>query len=193
MSTQPRAFVITMANEIDVPNNWRTDVRNALALLIFIALLGASAPTPAAGEQSPQAASAATPSVDEVVRAVRSDLQSKRTEVIAKNVTLTAEQSTVFWPLFNQYQQEQNAIMDEQMKEMQRYVDLYQTLDDVEAIALVNAHLERDARMAALRQRWFGEFLKVLPAKLAVRVIQIDRRISLTHQIEFASRIPLAP
>jgi hypothetical protein len=45
--------------------------------------------------------------------------------------------------------------------------------------------------MAMLRQRWLGEFQKVLPTKLAVLVMQIDRRISLVHQLEFASRIPL--
>jgi len=163
-------------------------MRDILALFIATAVLAGSALV--RGEQSQSAA--APQSVDDVVKAVRSDLQSKRADVIAKNVTLTAEQAVAFWPLFNQYQQEQNAIMDEQMKAMQRYVDFYQTLDDAEAMALLNAHFDRDQRMNALRQRWLGEFLKVLPPRLVVRVMQIDRRISLAHQIEFTSRIPLA-
>jgi hypothetical protein len=45
--------------------------------------------------------------------------------------------------------------------------------------------------MATLRQKWLGEFVKVLPVKTAALVIQIDRRISLVHQLEFVSRIPL--
>ena len=163
-------------------------MRDILALFIATAVLAGSALV--RGEHSQSAA--APQSVDDVVKAVRSDLQSKRADVIAKNVTLTAEQAVAFWPLFNQYQQEQNAIMDEQMKAMQRYVDFYQTLDDAEAMALLNAHFDRDQRMNALRQRWLGEFLKVLPPRLVVRVMQIDRRISLAHQIEFTSRIPLA-
>jgi len=163
-------------------------MRDILALFIATAVLAGSALV--RGEQSQSAA--APSSVDDVVKAVRRDLQSKRADVIAKNVTLTAEQAVAFWPLFNQYQQEQNAIMDEQMKAMQRYVDFYQTLDDAEAMALLNAHFDRDQRMNALRQRWLGEFLKVLPPRLVVRVMQIDRRISLAHQIEFTSRIPLA-
>jgi hypothetical protein len=56
----------------------------------------------------------------------------------------------------------------------------------------MKAHLERDAKMNALRQRWLGEFQKVLPPKLAVRAMQIDRRLSLVAQMEVASRIPLA-
>ena len=46
--------------------------------------------------------------------------------------------------------------------------------------------------MNALRKKWLGEFNKVLGAKLAVRVMQIDRRLSLAHQLEFATRIPLS-
>ena len=160
-----------------------------LPLIVLVSLIGVPA---LARAEEPQPAAGAPQSVDDVVKAVRSDLQSKRAEVIAKNLTLTAEQAVAFWPLFNQYQQEQNAIMDEQMKAMQRYVDFYQTLDDAEAVALLNAHFDRDARMNELRRRWFGQFLSVLPPRLAVRVLQIDRRLSLAHQIEFTSRIPLA-
>jgi hypothetical protein len=56
---------------------------------------------------------------------------------------------------------------------------------------LINAHFDRDSRLNALRQRWLGEFQKVLPTRTAVRVMQIDRRLSLVHQIEFAAEIPL--
>jgi hypothetical protein len=45
--------------------------------------------------------------------------------------------------------------------------------------------------MNALRQKYLGEFQKVLPTKLAVRAIQIDRRLALATQMEIASRIPL--
>ena len=45
--------------------------------------------------------------------------------------------------------------------------------------------------MNALRQQWLGEFQKVLPGRLAARVIQVDRRISLAQQMEISSQIPL--
>jgi hypothetical protein len=46
--------------------------------------------------------------------------------------------------------------------------------------------------MTTLRKKWLGEFQKVLGTKLAERVMQIDRRLSLAHQLQFASKIPLA-
>src|SRR4030095_15067089 len=148
----------------------------------------AFAQAPARQSQPPGTASL---TADDVLKTMRADMQGSRADIMAKNLTLTAEQAAKFWPVFEKYQQEQNVIMDEQMKGIQRYADSYETLDDAGALALVNAHFERDAKMNALRQKWLGEFQKVLPTKLAARAMQIDRRLSLVHQMEFAARIPL--
>jgi Spy/CpxP family protein refolding chaperone len=173
-------------------------VRNIVSIVLAVALLSVSAfawtqarqGQPAPPQTTSQAAKAPT-SVDDTLRAVRSDLQGERADIIAKNVTLTAEQAAKFWPVFQQYQEEQNAIMDAQLKGIQQYVDNYERLDDAGALALITAHFDRDTRMNALRQKWLGEFQKVLPVKTAVRVIQIDRRLSLAHQMEFSALIPL--
>jgi len=109
----------------------------------------------AARRQAPQTATPA-PNVEEVLKAMRADMQSTRADVMAKNLTLTAEQASKFWPVFEQYQKEQNVIMDEQLKNLQKYAESYQTLDDAGALALMTAHLDRDAKMTALRLHWLG-------------------------------------
>jgi Spy/CpxP family protein refolding chaperone len=165
-------------------------MRRTLASLVVACFVAASAQAQAPAQQAATTKpSAAT--VDSVLKAVRADLQSTRADIMAKNLTLTAEQAAKFWPVFDAYQKEQNAIMDEQLKGVQKYVESYQTLDDASALALMTAHLDRDAKMNALRQKWLGEFQKVLPARLAARAMQIDRRLSLAAQLEIAARIPL--
>ena len=140
-----------------------------------------------------QARPAAKPlSIDEVLTAYRADLQANRADVIRKNVPLTREQADRFWPMFERYEKEQSAIMDAQLRGIQNYILNSETMDDGAALSLAQAHLDRDANMAALRRQWLQEFLTVLPTKLAVRVIQIDRRISLAQQTEFTAQIPLA-
>jgi Spy/CpxP family protein refolding chaperone len=155
-----------------------------------LTLLSVSAAAWTAARQA-QTAPAAPPTIDDVLKALRGDLQGERADIIAKNITLTSEQAAKFWPVFEKYQKEQNAIMDEQLKGLQQYVDTADRLDDAGALAMMKTHLDRDARMVALRQKWLPSFQEVLPTKLAVRVMQIDRRLSLAHQVEFSSRIPL--
>ena len=48
------------------------------------------------------------------------------------------------------------------------------------------------ADMVALREKWLGEFQGVLGTKLAVRAMQVDRRVSLIQQFQLTTRIPLA-
>ena len=166
-------------------------MRNALVFLLGTCLISLSAGAWAVARQS--SPSPVTPEiVDEMLQAVRADLQTDRADIIAKNVTLTSAQAAKFWPLYESYQSQQNVIMDDQLKGLQRYIDGFDSLDDAGALGLINAHFERDARMNELRKKWLGEFINVLGVKLAVRVMQIDRRLSLAHQLQFASKIPLA-
>ena len=166
-------------------------MRNTFKFVMSLGIASLVAVVSTAAQQAPPAPAAA-PTVDDVLKAVRSDMQSSRADIMAKNLTLTADQAAKFWPLFDKYQKEQNVIMDDHLKGIQKFVDTYQTMDDTAALAFINAHFDRDAKMNALRQKWLGEFQKVLPTKLAVRVMQIDRRLSLLAQFQVTTRIPLA-
>ena len=169
-------------------------MRKTFACFVAACVVGVFAFAGAADAQAPQPAAASTVpkvNVEEVLKSMRADMQSARADVMAKNLTLTADQASKFWPVFNQYQKEQNVIMDEQLKGIQKYADSYQTLDNAGAMALINAHLDRDAKMTALRLHWLGEFQKVVPANIAARAMQIDRRLSMLAQLEISSQIPL--
>ena len=166
-------------------------MRNALLFTVGVCILSASAMAWTTAQQA-RVVSTAPTSIDEVLVAVRADLQGERSDIMAKNLTLTSEQAAKFWPLFETYQKEQNVIMDEQLKGIQRFIETFDTLDDATALGLAHAHLDRDARMTTLRKKWLAEFQKALNTKLAVRVMQIDRRLSLAHQVMFSSKIPLA-
>ena len=175
-------------------------MRHTLTFIIGVCLLSVSAVTGINAQQAKPAA-ASTPStsstpsaasVDEALRAIRADLQNSRADVLAKNMPLTAAQAAKFWPIFEQYQKEQDLIIDDQLKNVQWFVENFEKADDAAALRLMTAHLERDTKMVSLRQKWLGEFQKVLGTKLAVRAMQIDRRLSLAQQAFIASKIPLA-
>jgi Spy/CpxP family protein refolding chaperone len=161
-------------------------------LATLVALCSVAAAVQAQTTAQPASATSTTgPSVDETLAAVRSDLQTARADIMAKNLTLSADQAAKFWPMFSAYQKEQNVIIDDQLKDIQKYVSSADRLDDAGALALMKAHFKRDEKMNALRQKWLGEFQKVLPTKQAVRAMQIDRRLSLAAQMEVSSQIPL--
>ncbi|MET0658957.1 MAG: hypothetical protein ABW110_12460 [Steroidobacteraceae bacterium] len=134
---------------------------------------------------------ASQPTQEQAVQQFRSDLQAKRADVMAKGLTLTADQAAKFWPLFETFQKEQTAIVDGQIKATQQYADRFGKLSDADSLEYVKALLDRDAKMHDLRVKWLAKFQTVVPAKIAARAIQLDRRLGQVTQVKLSSQIPL--
>jgi len=150
-------------------------------LLAFLIALPLAAEEPTAGPKAAEAGGAQ----------FRDELQSIETDVISKAVSLTAEEATKFWPVFQQFQSEQKAIIDGQIEAVRDYASHYATMSDEDAVAYVTALLERDQRIHDLRVKYLAEYSKVLPPGKAARVIHISRRLGLASQAKLASEIPL--
>lgn len=162
-------------------------MRTPLTFIVALCLFSASAVAWQARPTSP-----IQTSIDEVLQAVRGDLINSHADVMAKNMTLTSEQAARFWPMFATYQKEQGVILDSQLKGIQEFIEKFDKLDDAAAMTLIKSHFDRDSEMARLRDKWLGEFQKVLGTKLAIRAMQIDRRVSLVQQLQLTTKIPLA-
>ena len=121
----------------------------------------------------------------------RDDLQAASADVVAKGITLSSDQAAKFWPLFQQYQDEQKAIIDAQLAATQKYGDSLAKLTEADSLAYVGALLDRDQKIHDLRLKWLKKFQSVVPAGTAARVIQIDRRLGIVAQIKLAQKIPL--
>ncbi|HSD15746.1 MAG TPA: hypothetical protein VLC71_00610 [Thermomonas sp.] len=158
-------------------------MRRSLLLLVVIAMLSGPA---FSAEPVQQAAAKEQTSADYM-----SELQGERADIIAKNLTLTADQAAKFWPAYTKFEAEQAAIVKHQLDAITEYSKHFQNLDDASAEVYINATLDRDQRMHNLRKKWLREFKKILPAGTASRVIQIDRRLGLMQQLQLSSRIPL--
>ena len=157
---------------------------------LIVAMLAMTV-TAAASSAEPAAAPAAQPSQEQVIQQFKQDLAAKRADVMAKGLSLSAEQASKFWPLFEEYQKEQNAYVDAQIKATQDYSSHYAGLTDAQALEYVNALLARDQAAHDLRVKWLAKFQTVVPPKVAARAIQIDRRLSQVMQVQVSSQIPL--
>jgi hypothetical protein len=160
-------------------------MRRSFALIVMIVLTA----LPAFSQSAP--AAPAKPSPEEVLAALRADIQATKADILAKNITLSAEQAAKFWPMYETYQKEQGVIIDAQLGAIQQFVSQYNTLDDATALSIINANFDRDIKVANLRMKWLKEFQKVIPVKIAVRAMQIDRQLSLASQFEIAAAVPL--
>jgi Spy/CpxP family protein refolding chaperone len=154
--------------------------------LVFAAALLATAPV-----WSADPAKTPAPTHEDTVAQFRNDLMAKRADIMAKGLTMTADQAAKFWPLFEQFEKEQDAVVKGQIEATEQFASNYQDLSDKDALTYVTALLDRDQKMNELRVKWLAKFQTVLPVKMAARAIQLDRRLGQVGQVQISQRIPL--
>ena len=159
----------------------------------IVTLLALVCIAPLWAAETPDSKTAAQPTTEQVMQQFRDDLQATAADVMAKGLTLNAEQAAKFWPMFDAYQKEQKAIIDEQLKSLVEYRDTYKTISDADALAYVNSLLERDQKIHDLRVKYLTKFQTVVPTRVAARAIQLDRRLGLVGQVKVSSQVPLIP
>jgi len=161
----------------------------------IVTLLALVCTTPAWAADAPASntvtAPAAAPTQEQVMTQFRDDLQATAADVMAKGLTLTADQAAKFWPMFQTFQKEQKTIIDDQLAALGKYRDTYKTMSSADALAYVNSLLTRDQKIHDLRVKYLTKFQEVVPPNIAARAIQIDRRLGLVAQVKVSSQVPL--
>ena len=135
----------------------------------------------------------AKPLTEAEIRLLQSDVQSAKNKVIADTMKFTQAESTSFWPLYNEYAQNQQTIANERLELMKNYAETIDKMNDAIANDLAQRSMDVDTKFLRLRQDYWPKFEKTLGAKRAAKFYQVDSRLTLMVNLELTSQIPLIP
>ena len=161
--------------------------------LVIVLVIGTSLlliQTVAFAQKSEAPASGPTVS-EQDIELLRSDLRSTKKQIIAANMKLTSAQAEKFWPVYDAYAQETSKLGDARYALIKEYANHYEDMTDAQAESLVQKIAMLDEQTATLRQQWIPKFAKVLTGKQNALFFQLDRRINLLLDLQFAANIPL--
>jgi hypothetical protein len=115
--------------------------------------------------------------------------------VVAANMDLNEAEGKVFWPVYDAYQRDLQAINDRLGKTILAYADAYNknALTDDLAKQLTNEAMAIDHDELRLRTICATRLNGVLAAKKVARYLQIENKIRAAIRYELASGIPLVP
>jgi hypothetical protein len=154
-------------------------------LLAAAVILGLSAAALRAAQ--PPSGQAATANLDVLVDAIRSN----RKALVTVNLKLTDEEATKFWPIYDRYQQEINAVGDRLVGVIQDYTANFSTLSDDKAMKLVDDYLAVEADRVKVRRAYVDEFAKALPGRKVARFYQIENKMDAVIRYDLAATIPV--
>ena len=165
-------------------------VLGTVLLVCNMWMFAQSAQQPAA-QSAPAANAQSNVANDQDIEMLRQNIRAKRKEITAQNMTLTADEATKFWPIFDQYRKEAIKPNDERWALMKEYAANYNTLTDAEANDYMKRATAVDQQLLALRMKYVPIFEKVISAKKTALWYQIDRHIDLLINLQFAELLPL--
>ena len=163
-------------------------------MLIGMCVAGAatlSSQSSAGSQAAPAGAQGNARISDQDIELLRKDLRAQKKQLVAANLSLTADQATKFWPVYDQYIAEQTKIHDQKYAVIKEFATSWGTIDDAKAMDLTNRALAVDQQVTQLRVKYVPNFSKVLPGRQVATFYQIDRRLQMMVDLQLMSQLPL--
>jgi len=129
--------------------------------------------------------------IDRDLSLLRRDLRSNKKKIIALNLTLTEDEATKFWPIYDQYVAEMAKLNDEFYALIKDYVANQKTLTDAQASATIRKWADIQLRQAQTRQKYIPLFEKAIPGRKVALFFQVDRRLYALMDLQVTSELPL--
>ena len=142
--------------------------------------------TPPAGQSAQESQEA-----DRDIALLRKDIRNQKRQIIDTKVPLTQAEADKFWPVYDQYTAELVEINNVKYTLIKSYTDSYETMTDAQADEWSTRMLKLDADVAALRQKYWPKFRKVLSGKKTALYVQVERRTQMVIDAHLASEFPL--
>jgi hypothetical protein len=154
-----------------------------LIVSTLIVVLSASA-VPAAEES---AADPSKASIDSLLNAIRAN----RKALVGVNLKLTDDEASKFWPVYDRYQKEMNAIGDRMVALLGEYGKNFRDMADDKAMKIVDDYLTIEADRVKVKRSYVEEFAKALPGRTVARFYQIENKMDAVIRYEMAKTIPV--
>ena len=118
-------------------------------------------------------------------------VRANRKALVAVNLALSPEQAEKFWPLYEKYQKEIDAIGDRVLAIVEDYTASFRDLADDKARKLMEDYLDAEADRLEVRRAYLGKFAKILPGRTVARFYQIENKIDAILRYDLAATIPV--
>ncbi|MGI9342941.1 MAG: hypothetical protein ACR2QV_08815 [Gammaproteobacteria bacterium] len=151
----------------------------ALSALFALAIIGIAAPAQAQQER-------------DVIEVMKSQISTQRQALVAENLFLTKGESDAFWPLYREFQNERNPLIDRRIELLTQFRDNFDSLTEEQAADIIDGWVELESDIAKLRKQYVKKFRKILSEKTTLRYFQVENKLDTIIDYDLSQVTPLA-
>ena len=111
--------------------------------------------------------------------------------LVKETLQLTEKESTVFWPLYEEYQEAKLIIFNRHVALIREHMQVRGNLSDKKAEALINEYLRLQADDLKLKQSFVKKFSKNLPYRRVYQFFDLEDRIEIGFFAAIAEDLPI--
>ena len=129
--------------------------------------------------------------MDQDIAMMKKDIQADKSTLITANMKFTPEEAAAFWPVYKVYDEALSKVADKRVALIKDYAQNYGGMTNEKASELISALFDTEVQRLQLKKDLFQSLTKVMSAKSAARMIQVENRLNMLIDLQVASGIPL--
>lgn len=118
-------------------------------------------------------------------------LKKEKVLLVKETLKLSNEEAVLFWPLYEEYNQQLIEIEIQHLELVERYRESFQYLNDELADDFWTSKLENINQYNSITNEYYQKFKEVLPAHRVAQYFQLEYKIRLLVHAELTEEIPL--
>lgn len=126
-----------------------------------------------------------------LIEFARADMRDARAQIVKENMVLSEYQEKIFWPIFNNYQEEFKNIGDERLAIIKEYASNQDFMTSKKADELARRSIDVRTQRLDLMKKYYSKMSKELDSVVAARFLQVENLINLVIDLQIASEVPL--
>ena len=126
------------------------------------------------------------------VELLRKNVRQQKAEIMGSVMALSAEDSSKFWPIYQQYDVELTKLNEQRVDNIKEYARTYFQLTDEKADELIQRSLAYQKQRAELLAKTYDRVKQAVGAITAARFAQVEHQLLLIIDLQIVSALPVA-
>ena len=140
---------------------------------------------------TPCLAQATQANLKDEIELTRSEVQSRRQEIVKELMELTPTESEGFWPVYRDYQRDAAKLGDQRVALIETYFANADRLTDEQADKLLEDAFKLRKNQLDLQKKYVGKYRKVMPAVKVARLYQIENALDAIISANLQASMPM--
>jgi hypothetical protein len=140
---------------------------------------------------TPCQAQATQANLRDEIELTRSEVQSRRQEIVKELMELTPQESEAFWPVYRTYQVDAAKLGDQRVALIETYFANADNLTEEQADKLLKDAFKLRKNQLDLQKKYVGKYRKVLPAVKVARLYQIENALDAIISANLQASMPM--